>query len=116
MLHVSSKSVFSDSLMTAFAENAHIQSVNIFPLRLPVLGFQDRSTKSLRQQFNLLLSCCDGLFPGAVELPSYMVGCYLMDRIGRKKTCAPALLLAGIACTLIIVLPTVRTMGVHACT
>ncbi|TNM94692.1 hypothetical protein fugu_017451 [Takifugu bimaculatus] len=42
---------------------------------------------------------------GAVELPSYMVGCYLMDRIGRKKTCAPALLLAGVACMLIIVLP-----------
>ncbi|KAM8846748.1 solute carrier family 22 member 16 [Synchiropus picturatus] len=42
---------------------------------------------------------------GAVELPSYLVGCYAMDRIGRKKTCAPALLLAGVACMLIIVVP-----------
>ncbi|XP_061668438.1 solute carrier family 22 member 16 [Syngnathoides biaculeatus] len=42
---------------------------------------------------------------GAVELPSYMVGCFAMDRIGRKKTCAPALLLAGVACVLIIVVP-----------
>ncbi|KAM9778069.1 solute carrier family 22 member 16 [Syngnathus typhle] len=42
---------------------------------------------------------------GAVELPSYLVGCFSMDRIGRKKTCAPALLLAGLACMLTIVLP-----------
>ncbi|TKS76141.1 Solute carrier family 22 member 16 [Collichthys lucidus] len=42
---------------------------------------------------------------GAVELPSYLVGCFAMDRIGRKKTCAPALLLAGVACILIIVVP-----------
>ncbi|XP_041831695.1 solute carrier family 22 member 16 [Melanotaenia boesemani] len=42
---------------------------------------------------------------GAVEFPSYLVGCFAMDRIGRKKTCAPALLLAGVACMLIIVVP-----------
>ncbi|MEQ2298640.1 hypothetical protein AMECASPLE_007426 [Ameca splendens] len=42
---------------------------------------------------------------GAVELPSYLIGCFAMDRIGRKKTCAPALLLAGVACMLIIVVP-----------
>ncbi|XP_059211720.1 solute carrier family 22 member 16 [Centropristis striata] len=42
---------------------------------------------------------------GAVELPSYLVGCFAMDRIGRKKTCAPALILAGVACMLIIVVP-----------
>ncbi|MED6293660.1 hypothetical protein CHARACLAT_012714, partial [Characodon lateralis] len=41
----------------------------------------------------------------AVELPSYLIGCFAMDRIGRKKTCAPALLLAGVACMLIIVVP-----------
>ncbi|KAL6095955.1 slc22a16 [Pungitius sinensis] len=50
------------------------------------------------QYMNLFLA-------GAVELPSYLVGCYAMDRIGRKKTCAPALLLAGVACMLIIVVP-----------
>ncbi|XP_047429799.1 solute carrier family 22 member 16 [Mugil cephalus] len=42
---------------------------------------------------------------GAVEVPSYLVGCFAMDRIGRKKTCAPALILAGVACMLIIVVP-----------
>ncbi|XP_034018277.1 LOW QUALITY PROTEIN: solute carrier family 22 member 16 [Thalassophryne amazonica] len=42
---------------------------------------------------------------GAVELPSYLLGCFCMDRIGRKKTCAPALLLAGVTCFLIIVVP-----------
>ncbi|XP_032398703.1 solute carrier family 22 member 16 isoform X1 [Etheostoma spectabile] len=42
---------------------------------------------------------------GAVELPSYLVGCFAMDRIGRKKTCAPALILAGAACMLIVVVP-----------
>lgn len=42
---------------------------------------------------------------GLVELPSYLVGCFAMDRIGRKKTCAPALLLASVACILIIVVP-----------
>ncbi|KAF0023565.1 hypothetical protein F2P81_024195 [Scophthalmus maximus] len=52
------------------------------------------------QYINLFLA-------GAVELPSYLVGCYAMDRIGRKNTCAPALLLAGVACMLIIVVPSV---------
>ncbi|CAL8317107.1 unnamed protein product [Merluccius merluccius] len=42
---------------------------------------------------------------GAVEIPSYLVGCFAMDRVGRKKTCAPSLILAGIACMLIIVVP-----------
>nr|XP_020444604.1 solute carrier family 22 member 16 [Monopterus albus]XP_020444609.1 solute carrier family 22 member 16 [Monopterus albus] len=42
---------------------------------------------------------------GAVELPAYMLGCFAMDRIGRKRTCAPSLLLAGVACMLIIVVP-----------
>ena len=55
-------------------------------------------------------SCCDWLFPGAVEIPSYLVGCFAMDRIGRKRTCAPALLLAGVACMLIIAVPAVRTV------
>ncbi|XP_041660622.1 solute carrier family 22 member 16 [Cheilinus undulatus] len=50
------------------------------------------------QYINLFLA-------GAVELPSYLVGCFAMDRIGRRKTCAPALLLAGVACMLIIVVP-----------
>lgn len=42
---------------------------------------------------------------GLVELPSYLIGCFAMDRIGRKKTCAPALLLGSVACLLIIVVP-----------
>ncbi|KAJ8355687.1 hypothetical protein SKAU_G00184810 [Synaphobranchus kaupii] len=50
------------------------------------------------QYINLFLA-------GAVELPSYVIGCFAMDRVGRKKTCAPALLLAGVACMLIIVIP-----------
>ncbi|XP_036405952.1 solute carrier family 22 member 16 [Megalops cyprinoides] len=50
------------------------------------------------QYINLFLA-------GAVELPSYLIGCAAMDRVGRKKTCAPALLLSGVACMLIIVVP-----------
>ncbi|XP_067098548.1 solute carrier family 22 member 16 [Osmerus mordax] len=50
------------------------------------------------QYINLFLA-------GAVEFPSYLIGCYAMDRVGRKRTCAPALLLSGIACMLIIVVP-----------
>ncbi|KAG9282511.1 solute carrier family 22 member 16 [Astyanax mexicanus] len=42
---------------------------------------------------------------GAVELPSYLIGCFAMDRVGRRKTCAPALLLSGVACMLIIAVP-----------
>ncbi|XP_066533358.1 solute carrier family 22 member 16 [Hoplias malabaricus] len=42
---------------------------------------------------------------GAVELPSYLIGCFMMDRVGRKRTCAPALLLSGVACMLIIAVP-----------
>ncbi|XP_060770063.1 solute carrier family 22 member 16 [Neoarius graeffei] len=50
------------------------------------------------QYINLFLA-------GAVELPSYLIGCLAMDRVGRKMTCAPALLLGGIACMLIIAVP-----------
>ncbi|KAL2081789.1 hypothetical protein ACEWY4_021607 [Coilia grayii] len=50
------------------------------------------------QYINLFLA-------GAVEIPSYLVACYAMDRVGRKKTCAPALLLSGVACMLIIFVP-----------
>lgn len=50
-----------------------------------------------------------------MELPSYLVGCFAMDRIGRKKTCAPALLLGGVACMLIIVVPAVRTCATYMC-
>ncbi|XP_062858536.1 solute carrier family 22 member 16 [Trichomycterus rosablanca] len=50
------------------------------------------------QYINLFLA-------GAVELPSYLIGCYAMDRVGRKLTCAPALLLSGVACMLIIAVP-----------
>ncbi|XP_056437924.1 solute carrier family 22 member 16-like [Gadus chalcogrammus] len=50
------------------------------------------------QYLNLFLA-------GAVEIPSYLVGSYAMDRVGRKKTCAPGLILAGVACMLMIVVP-----------
>ncbi|MFT7797563.1 solute carrier family 22 member 16 [Arapaima gigas] len=50
------------------------------------------------QYINLFLA-------GAVELPSYLVACFTMDRVGRKKTCASALLLGGVACILIIIVP-----------
>ncbi|KAJ0060792.1 hypothetical protein NL108_001653, partial [Boleophthalmus pectinirostris] len=49
---------------------------------------------------------------GLVELPSYLIGCFAMDRIGRKRTCAPALLLGSVACILIIVVPA----NIHALT
>uniref|UniRef100_A0A3B4A1C4 Major facilitator superfamily (MFS) profile domain-containing protein n=1 Tax=Periophthalmus magnuspinnatus TaxID=409849 RepID=A0A3B4A1C4_9GOBI len=48
---------------------------------------------------------------GLVELPSYLIGCFAMDRIGRKRTCAPALLLASVACVLIIVVPAPLTVA-----
>ncbi|KAG7331674.1 hypothetical protein KOW79_005643 [Hemibagrus wyckioides] len=50
------------------------------------------------QYINLFLA-------GAVELPSYLIGCIAMDRVGRKMTCAPALMLGGVACMLIIAVP-----------
>lgn len=61
------------------------------------------------QYLNLFLA-------GAVELPSYLVGCLAMDRIGRKKTCAPSLLLAGVACMLIIVVPAdIEALAIALC-
>ncbi|GAA6234343.1 solute carrier family 22 member 16 [Lates japonicus] len=61
------------------------------------------------QYINLFLA-------GAVEVPSYLVGCFAMDRIGRKKTCAPALLLAGVACMLIIVVPAdIEALAIALC-
>ncbi|TSL47607.1 Solute carrier family 22 member 16 [Bagarius yarrelli] len=50
------------------------------------------------QYINLFLA-------GAVELPSYLVGCFAMDKVGRRMTCAPALLLSGVTCMLIIAVP-----------
>ncbi|KAM9339253.1 solute carrier family 22 member 16 [Symphorus nematophorus] len=61
------------------------------------------------QYINLFLA-------GAVELPSYLVGCFAMDRIGRKMTCAPALLLAGVACMLIIAVPNdIEALAIALC-
>uniref|UniRef100_A0A3P8S7G1 Solute carrier family 22 member 16 n=1 Tax=Amphiprion percula TaxID=161767 RepID=A0A3P8S7G1_AMPPE len=61
------------------------------------------------QYINLFLA-------GAVELPSYLIGCFAMDRIGRKKTCAPALLLAGVTCMLIIVVPAkIEALAIALC-
>ncbi|MEQ2208829.1 hypothetical protein XENOCAPTIV_016328, partial [Xenoophorus captivus] len=48
----------------------------------------------------------------AVELPSYLIGCFAMDRIGRKKTCAPALLLAGEIQSLAVVLSMIGKFAV----
>ncbi|XP_069743701.1 solute carrier family 22 member 16 isoform X4 [Narcine bancroftii] len=42
---------------------------------------------------------------GAVEIPSYIVACFVMDRLGRRNTLAPSLFLTGITCTLSMVIP-----------
>uniref|UniRef100_UPI00398EE024 solute carrier family 22 member 16 isoform X2 n=1 Tax=Pristiophorus japonicus TaxID=55135 RepID=UPI00398EE024 len=42
---------------------------------------------------------------GAVEIPSYIVACFVMDRLGRRNTLAPSLFLTGIACILSMVIP-----------
>ncbi|XP_028653432.1 solute carrier family 22 member 16 isoform X2 [Erpetoichthys calabaricus] len=42
---------------------------------------------------------------GAVELPSYIVACLAMDKLGRRNTLAPSLILSGVACGLITVVP-----------
>lgn len=54
-----------------------------------------------------LILVFDWFLAGAIELPSYLIGCFAMDRLGRKMTCAPALLLSGVACMLIIAVPQV---------
>ncbi|MBN3285540.1 S22AG protein, partial [Polyodon spathula] len=40
---------------------------------------------------------------GAVEIPSYIVGSFAMDKLGRRNTLAPSLILSGIACALTII-------------
>ncbi|XP_029451127.1 solute carrier family 22 member 16 [Rhinatrema bivittatum] len=50
------------------------------------------------EYLNLFLS-------GAVELPSYIVACLGMDRLGRRNTLAPFLLLSAVICGLIMVIP-----------
>ncbi|GCC28191.1 hypothetical protein chiPu_0006619 [Chiloscyllium punctatum] len=42
---------------------------------------------------------------GAVEIPSYIVACFVMDRLGRRNTLAPSLFLTGVACFLSMVTP-----------
>ncbi|XP_072912007.1 solute carrier family 22 member 16 isoform X1 [Hemitrygon akajei] len=42
---------------------------------------------------------------GAVEIPSYIVACIVMDRLGRRNTLAPSLFLTGITCVLSMVIP-----------
>ncbi|XP_030055071.1 solute carrier family 22 member 16 isoform X2 [Microcaecilia unicolor] len=50
------------------------------------------------EYLNLFLS-------GAVELPSYIVACLGMDRLGRRNTLAPFLLLSAVICGIIMVIP-----------
>uniref|UniRef100_A0A4W3J5Q8 Solute carrier family 22 member 16 n=1 Tax=Callorhinchus milii TaxID=7868 RepID=A0A4W3J5Q8_CALMI len=42
---------------------------------------------------------------GAVELPSYIIACFVMDKLGRRNTLAPSLFLTGLACFLSMVVP-----------
>ncbi|XP_078256022.1 solute carrier family 22 member 16, partial [Rhinoraja longicauda] len=42
---------------------------------------------------------------GAVEIPSYIVACIVMERLGRRNTLAPSLFLTGITCFLSMVIP-----------
>uniref|UniRef100_A0A8C6SW78 Solute carrier family 22 member 16 n=1 Tax=Neogobius melanostomus TaxID=47308 RepID=A0A8C6SW78_9GOBI len=66
------------------------------------LGYYVFSLGSVSLGGNQYVNLC---LAGVVELPAYVIGCFAMDRIGRKKTCGPALLLASVACILIIVVP-----------
>ncbi|XP_071997888.1 solute carrier family 22 member 16 [Engystomops pustulosus] len=42
---------------------------------------------------------------GAVEIPSYIVCCLGMDKLGRRNTLAPFLLLSTVICVVIMVIP-----------
>ncbi|XP_066463081.1 solute carrier family 22 member 16 [Eleutherodactylus coqui] len=42
---------------------------------------------------------------GAVEIPSYIVCCICMDKLGRRNTLAPFLLLSTVICVVIMVIP-----------
>ncbi|XP_044147569.1 solute carrier family 22 member 16 isoform X1 [Bufo gargarizans] len=50
------------------------------------------------EYFNLFLA-------GAVEIPSYIVCCFCMDKLGRRNTLAPFLLLSTVICIVIMVIP-----------
>ncbi|XP_056422299.1 solute carrier family 22 member 16 isoform X2 [Hyla sarda] len=50
------------------------------------------------EYLNLFLS-------GAVEIPSYIVCCLGMDKLGRRNTLAPFLLLSTVICIVIMVIP-----------
>lgn len=50
------------------------------------------------EYFNLFLT-------GLVEIPSYIIACIGMDRLGRRNTCAPFLLLSALICGSIMLIP-----------
>uniref|UniRef100_A0A8C3M8C3 Solute carrier family 22 member 16 n=1 Tax=Geospiza parvula TaxID=87175 RepID=A0A8C3M8C3_GEOPR len=48
---------------------------------------------------------------GAVELPCYIIACVAMDRLGRRNTLIPFLLLSALICVLIMFIPQVTNMA-----
>ncbi|CAH2252167.1 solute carrier family 22 member 16 [Pelobates cultripes] len=42
---------------------------------------------------------------GAVEIPSYIVACIGMDKLGRRNTLAPFLILSAVICGVIMIIP-----------
>ncbi|XP_043927334.1 solute carrier family 22 member 16 [Protopterus annectens] len=42
---------------------------------------------------------------GAVELPSYIIACIAMDKLGRRNTLVPSLLMSVVACVAVMAIP-----------
>lgn len=47
------------------------------------------------------------ILTGAVELPCYVIACIGMDKLGRRNTLIPFLILSALICVLIMFIPQV---------
>lgn len=44
---------------------------------------------------------------GAVELPAYVIACLGMDRVGRRNTLIPFLIMSAVICGIVMLIPQV---------
>lgn len=56
---------------------------------------------------NFLKKPTNFLMAGAVELPAYVIACLGMDKIGRRNTLIPFLIMSAVICGIVMLIPQV---------
>lgn len=74
----------------------------------------DQTNSSQRGSYSYKMNMCNHdlnwdnfILTGAVELPCYIIACLAMDKLGRRNTLIPFLILSALICVLIMFIPQV---------